>query len=544
MTNKKVLVIGLDGATWDLMRPWAEKGILPTIKRLMEKGVQGNLESTIPPFTIPAWISFATGKNPGQLGCYEFLIPRNSLNDRRPITTKDIHGKTFYEILNENGKRCIIINLPGSHPPRIKEIVITSILTQGNNCIFPPDLVNEIPELKNYRIVSDVPYFTNKDLTKFVDDVIKLEKIRFKCAKKLFEKEWDFFFLLFISVDSIQHVMYDKLLSETIDINSNPIKFYREIDRYVRWFIDNASDNTNILIMSDHGFEVYKKAFFINEWLRREGYLKMELKPKNLLAETETAQSKSRKKRESKKINIKLPSSLLKYLKSLVWLFPFYVKLMKILPIGIQATFQSKLSETVAYSISHADSAFGGIHINDKKRFIDGKVEMDNYENVRTEIINKLKQLKNPKTGENAIKNVWRKEDVYFGSQLDAASDIIFMLSDKYLVKSNVSNKIFDDKIMKPELRYNNHALQGIFLAYGPDIKKGGEIQGAKIYDLAPTILHILGIPLQEDMDGRVLKEIFKEDSELAKREIKYQEIDEREMIKEKIKKLRYIEKI
>ena len=95
----KVLLIGLDGATWDLMKPWAEKGVLPTFKKLMEKGVYGDLESTIPPVTIPAWVSFATGKNPGKLGCYDFLLPKKSLNDTTPITTKDMYyNKHFSSI--------------------------------------------------------------------------------------------------------------------------------------------------------------------------------------------------------------------------------------------------------------------------------------------------------------------------------------------------------------------------------------------------------------------------------------------------------------
>ena len=65
----------------------------------MENGVYGNLEFTIPPFTIPVWVSFVTGKNPRKRGCYDFVMPRTSLNDVRPLTSKDIPGKTFYEIL-------------------------------------------------------------------------------------------------------------------------------------------------------------------------------------------------------------------------------------------------------------------------------------------------------------------------------------------------------------------------------------------------------------------------------------------------------------
>jgi len=543
MTNKKVIVIGLDGVTWDLIKPWAKEGKLPTLKKLMESGVYCDLESTIPPLTAPAWVSFATGKNPGKHGCYDFILPRKSLNDMKPITTKDIHGKTFYEILYENGKKCIIINLPGSYPPRIKEIVITSLLTQGNNFIFPPNLVTEIPELKNYRIIPDKSLRESGRIMESVNDIRKLEKNRFECAKKLFKKDWNFFFLLFTGTDTIQHMIYDKLISGTMDDDSYPIKAYKEIDEYIGWFVDNVPQDTNILIMSDHGFRAYKKVFFINSWLRREGYLKVEQRLKKQIKLHKLAEEIE--KARSKRINIKLPTFLLNYLKFFTWMYPFYIKLKNILPIEIQRDIlQPRLLESIAYAYGTMSYNISGIYINDKKRFIDGKVEMSDYENVRTEIINKLKQLqlKDPKTGENIIKNVWKKEDIYSGSQLYMAPDIIFMLIDEYRSMTNLLiTKLFDDKFVD---RMNTHALQGVFLAYGPDIKKGEEIKCAKIYDIAPTILFMFDMSISKDMDGRVLKEIFRDDSELAKREIKYQEIDEKERIKEKIKILKDLIKI
>ena len=77
-SNKKVVVIGLDGVTFDLIKPWAEEGELPTFKNLMDGGVHGNQKSTLPYATIPAWPSFATGCNPGKHSFYDFLIYNNN----------------------------------------------------------------------------------------------------------------------------------------------------------------------------------------------------------------------------------------------------------------------------------------------------------------------------------------------------------------------------------------------------------------------------------------------------------------------------------
>src|SRR3989304_843271 len=209
----RVLIIGLDGATWDLIKPMAEAGTLPTLKNVMDHGVWGNLQTTIPPFTGPAWVSFATGKNPGKHGIFDFLLPKKSLNDLKTTSTKHIKGETFYEILNEKGKKCILVNLPGSYPPRIGEIVVTGLCTPGNDFIFPPDLIDEIPEFKNYRIFPDVSLEQDGRVTEYINDIRELEKTRFECAKKLFKRKWDFFFILFSGTDWIQHIIFDKLMT-------------------------------------------------------------------------------------------------------------------------------------------------------------------------------------------------------------------------------------------------------------------------------------------------------------------------------------------
>jgi predicted AlkP superfamily phosphohydrolase/phosphomutase len=221
------------------------------------------------------------------------------------------------------------------------------------------------------------------------------------------------------------------------------------------------------------------------------------------------------------------------------------MKLKRVLPIELKIDVRPKLSETIAYSAaSTVRSNFGSIYINDKKRFADGKVKPELYEKVRKEIMERLKHLKDPKTGEHIVKKVWRKEELYFGDKLDVAPDIIFMLSEEYQVRSGLGiSQPFGNEIVRNS---NGHALYGIFLAYSSDIKRGLKIENTKIYDLAPTLLYIMDVPIPKDLDGRVLKEIFREDSELSTRRIRYQNIEEREKtkIKLKIKGLRTLKKI
>ena len=135
--NNRCIVIGLDGATFELINPLVKAGKLPTIKKMIEEGVHGVLKSTVPPLTGPAWVSFATGKNPGKHGCYDFELPRDSLDKIEMISSEDIKGETFYEVLDKQGKRCILVNLPCSYPPRIGSVVITDFLSRGSDFISP-----------------------------------------------------------------------------------------------------------------------------------------------------------------------------------------------------------------------------------------------------------------------------------------------------------------------------------------------------------------------------------------------------------------------
>ena len=530
--NKKVIIIGLDGATWNILKPWAETDKLPHIKRMMEEGIWGKLESTFPPVTGPAWVSFATGKNPGKHGCYDFALPQGSLTELKPITTRDIKAKTFYETLTQNGKDCIMVNLPASYPPRIKEIVITSLLTQGDNFVFPPDLVSEIPEFQDYRIISDKRLQLYGKNTAYIEDVTKLEKTRFECARQLFtKKDWDLFFILFSGTDWLQHKMYGELSSGNLTDNSLAMEFYKMIDEYIGWFTTNAPPNSNILVMSDHGFKLYHKLFSINDWLKQEGYLATEPKTRPTVPRHRGARE-TIKLKSNKKV-LKLPLFLSPYQRLLRKLAPLYKVVQMLLPLHLtSSTLQPKISQTIAYGTSPATNVCT-IYINDSQRFTDGIVGPDNYENIRDDIIDKLRKLLDTKTGKPIVSKIWKGEELYQGKEIKMAPDIVFM-TDEYVV-----GRSFEHAVLSACKR-SNHELNGIFIAHGPDIIANKEIHDAKIYDIAPTIFHIFGLPVPNDMDGRVLTQIFKKDSTPAQRQVIYHDVDlEQDRIKNRIDKLK-----
>src|SRR6516162_10734134 len=149
----RVFVIGWDGATFDLIRPWVKEGKLPTIAKLMEEGVYGNLRSTLPPMTFPAWTSFMTGKNPGKHGIFDFTRPRAGTYELEFVNGGKRQGKTFWQILSDAGREVVSISLPCTFPPnKVNGVMISGFDAPGGGPgshvdargMYPPEFHDEL----------------------------------------------------------------------------------------------------------------------------------------------------------------------------------------------------------------------------------------------------------------------------------------------------------------------------------------------------------------------------------------------------------------
>lgn len=518
----RVLVIGLDGATWKLLKPWAEEGALPTFKKLMEEGTWGKLESTIPPITGPAWVSFATGKKPEKHGIFDFIIPKGSLDNLSPISPKDVKCKTLPELVTDS----VFINLPVSTPPKSKDvgIIIADFMIRSESYVFPKELKDKYPILKEYRITPNESLKT--DPIKYAKDIRDVERKRFECAKQLFlNEDWRLFFVLFSGTDWIQHVYYHKLVGKKFhEIPSEIRGIYEDIDNYLKWFIENIANLDNewvIIVMSDHGFKVFNKFFRINSWLNKKGLLKI-----TYGEEKEIAWAKTREEELKSFRNLRVPRKLIKIVRKIL---PINIQTLilrafrKYLRVNLSSSMKIERKNSIAICPISIMTNFGYIYINDDR--FDKVVSSDE----RRIIISKLKE---ELSSLDIVKNVWEVLHHCHSS----IPDLLIELKEEYGVNPRItSDDIIDDILENPA----SHDLYGIFLAYGKGIKKGVKLNNVKIYDIAPTILHILGLPIPNDMDGRVLMEIFEPDSEFSKREPSYYEKDEKQLLKSKIKELK-----
>jgi hypothetical protein len=224
------------------------------------------------------------------------------------------------------------------------------------------------------------------------------------------------------------------------------------------------------------------------------------------------------------------------------------LKLIRILTIILGNDKLESFAESFAHRLEKNNVKYITTDIDVKKSkafcLANGIYINENNKEIISEIMNQLKIIKFPKNEENIFESISTREEIYHGLYLKDAPDLILIPREGYKLAQQVNegNEMFSKDFENWE---GDHKLEGIFMAYGSDIKKGQKIENTKIYDIAPTILHMFGLPIPNDMDGRVLTEIFEEDSELAKRKPKYVDPsyydnqDTKQEVKSKIRKLK-----
>jgi predicted AlkP superfamily phosphohydrolase/phosphomutase len=534
----KVFTIGVDGGTFDIILPLVKKGKLPNFKRMINQGVWGELESTVPPFSGPAWSSFQTGKAPSSHGIFDFLNKKPNSYETYYVNSTHIRGARFWDVLGDNGLKVGIINVMVTYPPRpVNGFLLTGGLTPpGRSFAYPESLAKEITEtFGDYRIwgVGGISS-TEGGEEKFINAYLANEKRRMDMAKYLMRtREWDFFMVMFEGSDPLQHELWKYIDENHPRFNSNIEEyvkqaipnFYKEVDGFLGEILEVLPDDTTVCIMSDHGFGPMDRYFLVNNFLIETGMLKLNTNFSTSLKRVafDRGVSLERLYRLARKLGISRAAKAFRggaREKMLSRLTPSFRDI--------------DWSRTRAFAVGTG----GHIYLNVRGREPQGIVEMgEDYENVRNLIIENLELLTDPKTGNKAIEKVFSKDELHRGRFFDRAPDISFLPARGFGTLQReqfVSPATFIDS---PSC--GTHRINGITLLFGPNIESNKKIEEAKIFDLAPTILHIFGLPIPEDMDGRVLKEIFRQGSEPAKRREIYQKVDEEEKIREKIKHLR-----
>jgi predicted AlkP superfamily phosphohydrolase/phosphomutase len=521
MSNVKVLIIGLDGATWDLIKPWAEEGKLPTFKKLMGEGAWGELESTLPPLSPAAWTSVFTGVTPLKHNIWSFVKQKKDSYFIRPISSMDLKATPLWELLSHNGIRSVFLNIPFAYPPsRFNGIITTGLGTPSKNSDFsyPNNVKDEIlNKFPNYNVdFNEEKILLSKDKSFIIDEISVTTKACIDVFKYFYEREKELsrvFSIVLRSLDVIQHYFWDK--EEII------FKFYRQADEFLNWCIENKEDNDILLICSDHGFRGIKKKIYVNDWLIKEKFLKENIHQGMLAIKTlpfvETFY----------KLLVNLG------LRDIIWKIKHAEhldKLTKVFPSDFFSNVQRVCwEETDAYFL---EGSAGIIQINLEGREARGAVPEKKYDEVREKVIRKLTELKDPELGDVVFEFIKKGEEIY-GKSVECP-DIVAYPKDGYMLSGGFSRskQIFEEETE----RNGDHAIKGIICVYGGSIRIG-TLKSIRVWDVPAIILASIGLPIPDHFDGKVPKGLFKEEFFEKRKKITSRMFGEKMKIRKIIKK-------
>ena len=516
----KVLVIGLDGATLDLLRPWIEAGELPNLQRLMQQGASGKLRSTLPPISASSWISFATGANPGKHGVVDFVYPGPGSYKVTMVNATACQTRSIWNWLNDAGRRVGLLGIPTTYPPEpVDSFMVSGFLAPGpdSEWAYPPELKQELlAELGQFMLSPNERYRSTPWLDRFLDDLTASVENRTQAALYLMgHKPWDLFTVVYWDTDMVQHETwrlfdpahprYDS--ADAAAQLEQILAFHRKVDADIGRLL--ASDSvdpaeTLVVVMSDHGFGPVHSFFLTNNWLASLGLLAFKRNPWTAF----------------KRLLFRLgytPLNMFRVARALG-----LGRLRKKVRFQQKAGLINRIflsfddvdwARTKAFSIG----SFGQVYINLAGVRPQGIVQPGREcEEVKRLIEQAALSLHDPRTGQPLIERVYRRDEIYDGPYVDRAPDLIVQPKGwEYMAFGHAD--FGSNKLVEPIAGMSgHHRPDGLVILAGPGVKPGVRLEGASILDLTPTILHVMGVAVPQDLDGRVLSEAFEASSPAA----------------------------
>jgi predicted AlkP superfamily phosphohydrolase/phosphomutase len=514
----KVLVIGLDGVTFDLLGPWIEAGELPNLQRLMQQGASGRLRTTLPPISSSSWSSFVTGVNPGKHGLVDFVYPSADSYKVSMINATSRRARAVWNWLNEAGLKVGLLGIPTTYPTEpVDGFMVSGFLAPGpdSEWAYPSELKDELrTELGEFLLAPNERYRSSRWLDRFLEDLTASVENRTQAALYLMRnKPWDFFTVVYWDTDMVQHETW-RLLDpthprhdpeEAAAHRQQILDFHRKVDADVGRLLAEVGPDTLVVVMSDHGFGPVHSFFLTNNWLASLGLLQFKRNPGTMI----------------KRALFRLGYTPLRMFRIASALG--LGKLRKKVRFQQKAGLLNRLflsfddvdwSQTKAFSIG----SFGQVYLNVAGTRPEGIVQPgQEYEELKAWIARQALDLHDPRTGEPLVERVYRREEIYTGPYIERAPDLIVGSRGwEYMAFGHAD--FGSNQLVEPITGLSgHHRPEGIVILSGAGVQPGTQLEGASILDLAPTILHAFGLAVPEDLDGRVLSEAFGASSPLAR---------------------------
>jgi predicted AlkP superfamily phosphohydrolase/phosphomutase len=456
---ERVVIIGWDCAPPQLvLGPWLDD--LPNLRALVQGGAAGELESSHPPITVPAWTCMMTSLNPGELGFFGFRNRRIGEYDGKWIANAAaVKHKRCWDLLGEAGKRVCVLNVPQTYPVSpVNGILVSSFLTPDTDSeyTYPSGLAAQIDKIADGYMI-DVEHFRTEDKHSLLARIHEMTEKRFRVARALMQVEpWDFFMLVEMGPDRIGHAFWKYCdpahpkYEPGNPFESVLLDYYRRLDEQLGEFAALAGQEAAIFVVSDHGGKAMLGSFCINDWLIREGLLALKR------------------------------------------------------PVTEPTRFEADLVDWEHTTAWAWGGYYGRIFLNVKGREPQGIIATQDYERVRDDLIERLKSITDHE-GRPMDTHVHRPQDIYSGPYVDEAPDLLLYLDDlSWRLGQDIGNAelhSFDTEIGPDD---SVHAQMGMIALRVPG-EKPSRLEGAHLMDVAPTVLELLDVPTPEQMEGRSL---------------------------------------
>jgi len=464
---RRLIIFGIDGGAFNTFSPWLKEKRLPHLARLLAQGTGGYLESTIPPVTLPAWPSMATGLLPGGHGncSFDAFAPGDKKRRFSQTGSGDLGRPALWDLVGAAGGSSVVVNVPGTYPARaLRGAMVTGMFTPSAEaaCIYPERLRAPLAERLGGAPWQTWKFSGRTSAAGIQREIRRVERSKFDTVDFLAEAvpNWKLLWVVFQGGDALQHLLKgrrDDLLRG----------YFAELDGYLGWALDRLDPEDHLLVVSDHGFAAMRYEFVIAHWLKKEGF--MVFKP-----------------------DIGEPD------------FGKKGMLSRIVRRGGRLFHPSR--STVCWEQSRAFPCGYGIRLSVKNREPGGILEPGTEAaEVKREIIARLKAMENPFTGKPACSLVAGREELYSGPYLDRVPDILLRFrGDSTMISMKRRKGPWNRLGKKPW-----HHPDGILLLSGPGVHSESRAPSfrARVVDVAPTALCLMGMKVPGGLDGRVLEE-------------------------------------
>lgn len=479
--KRKMFILGLDGASYDLIKKFIGEGELPNFKKMVENQKFAKLNSTIPPHTAPGWASAFTGVGPGQHGIFQFWDTQSTNYEGHLMGSNDFRRLPVWNILNKYGIKTGVVNVPMTHPlKKVDGYMISWPLSNTLRYCDPPEMLIGIAKSKGHY-ASDYSTMYGGQLD-YIQRALEITRKRVKTCEHLINNtEWDLIINVFTEIDRISHFYWHNMDETSLEYDKDAEQKYKEAihdiyvetDRALGMIINMLPKETFVLVLSDHGFGRGDLNYYIQTFLLENSLLEI------MEVESNTVDSNQKDVMESSVMN---------------WFECFHNG----------KKYGVDWSKTKAYMA--APSSYG-ININLKGRQSQGIVDEAEYEAYRELLVEKISNIQHPETGAKLFLKVLRREEVYHGDEIKSAPDLIIIPENYGIMLHHALNP--DVFVGSPEQK-GMHRTEGIIGLYGYNYETTSIFENARLEDITPTILDYFGITIPDYIEGKSLCEFKK----------------------------------